>query len=422
MPISADIYNAFAPKVVGPQDVTNGLMQQELRGQALQAGQMGLDERRQALANAPALAAQAAAEAKAKQEKLAAETKQAEAHAANYGADTELKKLHKARETTAYLAQKVSSLQTDDDIANWYKEGVQRGVISPDAAMAEIQKVPPAGPAREQWKQQQAQLGMTVTEQMTRALAVRQQAETAQHNRTVEAQTAAHNKATEGIAGAHLGLARAADARAATAPKGQIVQTDQGPMLVDPRDPSSAKPITTSDGTALGPKLKDAPAAVQKAMIENGTNLRRAERALALVQGKNVGGARGDTEATGLKGFLPNQILNRVDPVGVETRAAVADLGSLVIHDRSGAAVSASEFPRLAPFIPSEKDDAATVKKKLEHFVRVYKDEMSATEQAYGPDSGYRQLAGQKVAPAAGAYSDPDKERRYQEWKKAQGK
>jgi hypothetical protein len=168
-------------------------------------------------------------------------------------------------------------------------------------------------------------------------------------------------------------------------------------MLVDPRDPGSAKPITTSDGTPLGPKLKDAPAAVQKAMIENGTNLRRAERALALVQGKNVGGAKGDTAATGWKGYLPNQILNRVDGEGVETRAAVADLGSLVIHDRSGAAVSASEFPRLAPFIPSEKDDAATVKKKLEHFVRVYKDEMAATEQAYGPDSGYRQISGPKT-------------------------
>ena len=33
-----------------------------------------------------------------------------------------------------------------------------------------------------------------------------------------------------------------------------------------------------------------------------------------------------------------------------------------VIHSRSGAAVTAAEFPRLAPFIPSEKDDADTVK------------------------------------------------------------
>ncbi len=109
-------------------------------------------------------------------------------------------------------------------------------------------------------------------------------------------------------------------------------------------------------------------------IMENNRNLRRAEYALALAEGKNVGGAQGDPEATGLKGYLPNQLLNRIDPKGVETRAAIADLGSLVIHDRSGAAVTAAEFPRLAPFIPNEKDDSDAVKKKLRQFVKVYSE------------------------------------------------
>lgn len=117
---------------------------------------------------------------------------------------------------------------------------------------------------------------------------------------------------------------------------------------------------------------KPMPASAAKALLENQTNLRRAQTALDLVSGKTVDGMVGDTAATGLKGYLPNQLLNRVDPAGVDTRAAVADLGSLVIHDRSGAAVTAAEFPRLAPFIPTEKDDSETAKKKLSQFMRNY--------------------------------------------------
>lgn len=117
---------------------------------------------------------------------------------------------------------------------------------------------------------------------------------------------------------------------------------------------------------------KPLPISAANGVLTNQQNLRRAQNALALVSGKTVDGAPGDTDATGKKGWLPNQILNRIDPAGVDTRAAIADLGSLVIHDRSGAAVTAAEFPRLAPFIPTEKDDPATVKKKLSMFTKNY--------------------------------------------------
>lgn len=189
------------------------------------------------------------------------------------------------------------------------------------------------------------------------------------------------------------------------AARSQVVPTDSGFDLVD-KGTGKVTTLTYADGTPLGPKLKDAPAAVQKAMIENGTNLRRAERALELVRGKDTQDAagavvaEGDKSATGMKGYLPGAILNRVDPKGVDTRAAVADLGSLVIHERSGAAVTASEFPRLAPFIPLATDDAKTVEKKVKRFVQVYKEEMAATQDAYGPAAGYRQIgSGKGAAP-----------------------
>jgi hypothetical protein len=157
--------------------------------------------------------------------------------------------------------------------------------------------------------------------------------------------------------------------------KGVLQQTDQGLLLVNPRDGTS-QPVVGPNGAPAGKPAalaKALPASAAKGYLENLQNMERAQKALDLVTGSNVGSSNGDTEATGLKGYLPNTVLNRVDPQGVDARAALSDIGSMVIHDRSGAAVSASEFPRLQPFIPSVRDDAATVKKKLKLFVDNYK-------------------------------------------------
>jgi hypothetical protein len=168
---------------------------------------------------------------------------------------------------------------------------------------------------------------------------------------------------------------------------------------------------STSDFGPSG-KLKDVPAPAQKALLENNTNLERATRALRLLGagGPAREGETIDAEATGLKGYLPNQVLNRLDPKGVEARAAIADLGSLVIHDRSGAAVTVSEFPRLAPFVPTEKDDADAARKKLRGFVRVFREEMDALQGTYGPDNGYREFkVGGSKGPGVSALPDTDR-------------
>lgn len=144
----------------------------------------------------------------------------------------------------------------------------------------------------------------------------------------------------------------------------------------------------TGDVIELSKSKKSIPVSAGKEILANRDNLSKAENALALVSGESVGEAKGDKEATGWKGNLPAAILNRVDPSGVDARAAIADLGSMVIHDRSGAAVSASEYPRLAPFIPTATDDAATVKKKLTRFVSEYKRITSEIEDFYD-QSGY---------------------------------
>lgn len=74
------------------------------------------------------------------------------------------------------------------------------------------------------------------------------------------------------------------------------------------------------------------------------------------------------------------------DPQGVMPRALMANLSSLEIRDRSGAAVTAAEFPRLQPFIPSVGDDYETVIKKLQGMKRVIAEENLVMGQAYGVD------------------------------------
>lgn len=175
----------------------------------------------------------------------------------------------------------------------------------------------------------------------------------------------------------------------------QYMQTEGGlvalPKRPTPGAPLVGQPVTGPNGEQFGPPLKQIPASANTAIMTNMQNLNRAKQALALVQGGKVGQAQGDTEATGIKGYLPNGVLARVDGSGVDTRAAIADLGSLVIHDRSGAAVTAAESPRLMPFIPLATDNAATVEKKLKRFMDVYQQETDALAQTYSKEQGYRE-------------------------------
>lgn len=172
-------------------------------------------------------------------------------------------------------------------------------------------------------------------------------------------------------------------------PQPQLITNEQGVFQLDRS--GNAVPVTGPDGKPLTGKspTKALPPTAAKGILENNQNLRRAEQALALIKGKNVGTMTGDKEATGWKGFLPDAILQRVDPEGTDARAMLSDLGSLVIHDRSGAAVTAAEFPRLQPFIPSAKDDPETVKKKLNRFVQVYK-QISEDAKNFYSESGYK--------------------------------
>jgi hypothetical protein len=101
-------------------------------------------------------------------------------------------------------------------------------------------------------------------------------------------------------------------------------------------------------------------------------NMDAAELALKLLEGKNVKGMVGDRAATGWKGFISDVILQRADPMGVDTRAALSNIGSLRAQERSGGAIPAHEWERIKGFIPTDTDSPVTARKKLRQFITEY--------------------------------------------------
>jgi len=142
-----------------------------------------------------------------------------------------------------------------------------------------------------------------------------------------------------------------------------VVNTDEGPVVANPN--SSATPLTLN-GVPIGKTPKPVPETVLKGLLANSTSERQVDTALQLLGGKTVDGMKGDPSAIGpITGRTPDVVLQKTNPEGVITRAAIADIGSMIIHDRSGAAVTVSEMPRLIPFIPAITDTPEAAKAKL---------------------------------------------------------
>jgi hypothetical protein len=214
-----------------------------------------------------------------------------------------------------------------------------------------------------------------IAENQAKAMSVKDQVEQ-RYRALMLGETKRHNQASEGNAADRLNFDK-------TAPRGQVVQTDEGVMLVDPRT-GAAKPVT-ANGQPVQRPAKEIPATMNKAIIENQQSIAKIRRAMAEID-KNP-------DALGTRHMIPGMetLSQYTDPEGVEARAGVADIGSLVLHDRSGAAVTVSETPRLRPFIPSASDKPEVAKKKLARFLEIAEEEAGLLSQTYGRSQGYRE-------------------------------
>lgn len=164
-------------------------------------------------------------------------------------------------------------------------------------------------------------------------------------------------------------------------------ETAPNPAGAAPAPATAQTPPANPEVRIIQPKApKPIPEGIQKGMAENVTALRKIEDALAAIAkapdatGAGVGA---------INAVTPNAVTNFLFPGGVNARALIADIGSLKIHDRSGAAVSVSEFPRLAPFIPAVSDSPAVIKDKLDNFRREYINALNDANSEYGADRGY---------------------------------
>jgi hypothetical protein len=127
------------------------------------------------------------------------------------------------------------------------------------------------------------------------------------------------------------------------------VQQDDGSIVYVPRSQAVGKrPPARSTGSGN--------ATIRQAVASNNQQLGLIDDALSELEAypQGVGLTRGMDAAD-----------QRIDPQGIAVRAAIANIGSMIIHDRSGAAVTAAESPRLKPFIPSVRDTAAAIRIKL---------------------------------------------------------
>lgn len=166
-----------------------------------------------------------------------------------------------------------------------------------------------------------------------------------------------------------------------------------------PGDPSVA---------ANNRNLRPIPAQALSAIKDNRANISQIDATLAELAKHE--------DSVGLRYGVSDDLNQRFNPDGIKLRAMIADIGSLKIHDRSGAAVTAAEQPRLMPFIPQVTDTPRAIREKLQHFKSVY-GQMLAQDEAYysDPNNGYRPIgAPAQPSPApAPAQSGQPRVRRY---------
>jgi hypothetical protein len=143
----------------------------------------------------------------------------------------------------------------------------------------------------------------------------------------------------------------------------------------------------------VSPQVPPMPASTKEKIAENSVALGKIKQALSRVQS--------DGNSLGAQNYLGDTIMQRIDPKGVEVRADIADIGSQKIHDRSGAAVTISEAPRLKPFVPQATDTPDTARKKLKRLEQEYE----AVNRALMSGATIQQATGAAAPKASGGWS-----------------
>jgi len=193
--------------------------------------------------------------------------------------------------------------------------------------------------------------------------------ETMKSHRANELNAAGQLKVSQGNLGvsqANLGLSRQRLALEQAAPKGQIVQTDSGTMLVDPRT-GTAQPVT-ANGKPLA--TAKAPTEFQGKSAAFGSRAQEADRLLSDLTGKYSPAAinaKASAEGVPLIGGALGAAANKFSLSDTDQRAEQAqrDFINAVLRQESGAAIGASEFDNARKqYFPQPGDGSGVIAQK----------------------------------------------------------
>jgi hypothetical protein len=209
--------------------------------------------------------------------------------------------------------------------------------------------------------------------------------------------TISTSNARLGIEGANLAMRRAEFSRNGPGGSRPATAEEKAAYGISADVPASMGPGGLKVISGTGAALKPVPAAIQKAITGNKSSMTQIDQAIADIDS--------NPKALGFGNALaPDSVTQRLPGAagsgGVGTRAGVANIGSLIIHDRSGAAVTASETPRLKPFIPSVTDTPEAAKTKLRKLKQVLENNNNEMDVVYGEGSGFRPMGGSQ--PSSG--------------------
>jgi len=368
-------------------DIQEQRAQRELSSYKLQSVRQGLDDdralrdiTRSTPTNALASAFQRAGFHKQSQDALKFEAEQGKTRADQR--KTEVETAGKLQEAMGGPLRYLSENPTVENASRVFQHLSSLGIMKPEQIQSAHQQIQsdssPEGIRR--FAMLGVQAAINAEKQATLETQRRTQEEASRHNRATEV----NSTGLLDVARGNLGVNQQRAATEANQPKGQVVQSADGPVLVDPRTGTS-RPVLDATGNPARRPGKDIPASINKSIIENQQTISKIEKAIAAIEEK--------PGSLGTMYMLPgaDTVGQYLDPEGVEARAGVADIGSLTLHDRSGAAVTASETPRLRPFIPSASDRPEEALKKLKRFKAFAEEEAGLLAQTYGADQGYKE-------------------------------
>ena len=136
--------------------------------------------------------------------------------------------------------------------------------------------------------------------------------------------------------------------------------------------------------------LKPVPAQVATGFVENQNAINKIDNAI------NVISSTPDS-SFGLRNVTGDTVMQRLDPKGVNARAAISGIAGQKYHDISGAAVSVGEAKRLTPYIPSATDTKENILQKLYNMKAEYSNTNELMQNQFNEQQGYKPLQQQNI-------------------------